>query len=103
MPQEQVRNQSESSPRSSGGSGENLEGRLRGAAETASEMWDDAYEQGERYYRQGTRAVSEVDPTTLTGWLVSGAIGFGFAWLIFAPSTDDMARRMAQSSHRGRR
>jgi hypothetical protein len=78
---------------------------MRGAADTASEMWDDAYEQGERYYRQGSQALSNVDGPTVTGWMVAGAIGFGLAWLMFGPhsrSADDMTRRMSESSSRRR-
>jgi hypothetical protein len=72
-------------------------------AEGASELWDDAYEQGRRYYRQGSEAVGQVDPATLSGWLVAGAIGFGLAWLLFGPqsrSVSDMTRRMSESSER---
>ena len=91
-----------------------VQGAMRSASETASELWDDAYEQGQRYYRQGSQVVGEVDTATLTGWLVAGGIGFGLAWLFFGRQswgTDDIARRMSQSSdrpsggrdHRGRR
>ena len=45
--------------------------------------------------------VGNLDAATLTGWLVAGGIGFGLAWLIFGQGswgTDDVARRMSQSS-----
>jgi hypothetical protein len=74
---------------------------LRNASDTASELWDDAYEQGRRYYREGGQMVGNLDAATLTGWLVAGGIGFGLAWLIFGQGswgTDDVARRMSQSS-----
>jgi hypothetical protein len=80
---------------------EQAQSAMRNAADSASEMWDDAYEQGERYYRQGSQALGNVDGTTLTGWMVAGAIGFGLAWLMFGPhsrSGDYMTRRMSESS-----
>ena len=110
MPDNQTRNTSESSARGPIGRGvepyvDQVQGALRGAADSASELFDDAYEQGQRYYRQGSQAVAEVDTTVLTGWIVAGAIGFGLGWLIFgAPSrsADDMTRRMAESGRRNR-
>ena len=81
-----------------------VQSKMHGVAEGASELWDEAYEQGQRYYRQGSRAVGDVDSATLTGWLVAGAIGFGIAWLVFGHrSTDDVAERMSESSDRPRR
>ena len=80
---------------------EQAQSAMRNVADSASEMWDDAYEQGERYYRQGSQALGNVDGTTLTGWMVAGAIGFGLAWLMFGPhsrSGDYMTRRMSESS-----
>jgi hypothetical protein len=110
MPENQTRNTSDPSSRSPGGRGgesytDQVQGALRGAADSASDMWDDAYEQGQRYYRQGTQAVGEVDTATLSGWLIAGAIGFGLGWLMFGAasrSADDMTRRMAESGHRYR-
>ncbi len=71
---------------------------MRSAATSASEMWDEAYEQGGRYYRQGSQALSGVD--TLTATFVAGAIGFGLAWLIFGQRSysDDVARGMSRGS-----
>ena len=73
---------------------------MRNVADSASELWDGAYEQGERYYRQGSRAVGNLDATTLSGLFVAGAVGFGLAWLLFGQQhrTDNVARRMSQSS-----
>ena len=66
---------------------EQAQGAMRNVADSASELWDDAYEQG------------------VTGWLVAGAVGFGLAWLLFGPHTrpeNNMTRRMSQSSDRYR-
>jgi hypothetical protein len=74
---------------------------MRDAAEGASELWNETYEQGRRYYRQGSRAIGHVDSATVMGWLVAGAVGFGLAWLIFGHrSVDYVARRMSESSDR---
>jgi hypothetical protein len=78
---------------------------MRGAADTASEMMDTAYEQGERYLRQGRQVVGNLDGATLGGLVVAGAVGFGLAWLLFGQhsrSADEMTRRMSQSSDRYR-
>ena len=87
----------------SGGSySDQVENAARGAVDTASELWDDAYEQGQRYYRQGSQLVGNADATQITGWLAAGAIGFGIAWLIFGQRslwTGDVAHR----GERGRR
>jgi len=42
---------------------------MSGGREMASELWDDTYDQGERYYRQGSRAVGNLDGATLVGLL----------------------------------
>jgi hypothetical protein len=83
------------------GQTERFSDQVRGATESASELWEDAYEQGQRYYRQGSQALAEVDATTLSGWLVAGGIGFGLAWLLFGHRSryaDDMTRRMSEAS-----
>ncbi|MGY2049379.1 hypothetical protein [Methylobacterium sp. JK268] len=77
----------------------------RNLADQASDQWDDVSQRGSHYVRRGREAVGEVDATTLTGWFVAGAIGFGLAWLMFGQrsvSGDDVARRMSQSSDRYR-
>lgn len=90
-------------PRDAGLS-DQVQGAVRDVAEGASELWDEAYEQGERYYRQGRRAIERADSTTMMGWLVAGAVGFGIAWLMFGHrSADDVAERMSESSYRPRR
>lgn len=86
------------------GLSDQVQGTVRDVAEGASELWDEAYEQGERYYRQGRRAIERADSTTMMGWLVAGAVGFGIAWLMFGHrSVDDVAERMSESSYRPRR
>jgi hypothetical protein len=90
-----------------GGEGfsEQAQSAMRGVADSASELWDDAYEQGGRYFRQGGQMVGQVEPATVTGWLVAGAVGFGLAWLLFGPHTrpeSNMTRRMSQASDRYR-
>ncbi len=92
--------------RRGGSYSDQLQNAARDAADTASELWDDAYEQGQRYYRQGSQVLGNADPAQITGWLTAGAIGFGIAWLMFGQRslwTGDVARRMNQSSERGRR
>jgi hypothetical protein len=90
-------------PRDAGLS-DQVQGTVRDVAEGASELWDEAYEQGERYYRQGRRVIEQTDSTTMMGWLVAGAVGFGIAWLMFGHrSVDDVAERMSESSYRPRR
>ncbi len=56
-----------------------------------SDYAQDAYEQGrrrypeaERYYREGSRAMSrQVEEQPMTALLIAGAVGFALAWLIF--------------------
>lgn len=75
----------------------------RDAAGRASEALDDVYERGQRYYRQGSRAVSDVDGNTATALFAAGAVGFALAWLIFAQrsySGDYVTRGMSRSSDR---
>jgi hypothetical protein len=44
-------------------------------ADRASEIWDDAYDQGARYYR-------EVGGSTIGAVIVAGAVGYALAWLV---------------------
>jgi len=44
-------------------------------ADRASEMWDDAYDQGARYYR-------DVGGSTIGGVIIAGAVGYALAWLV---------------------
>ena len=88
---------------SGGGAADQARQALRDATDKASDAWDSASEYGSRYYRQGSRAVGNVDSTTMTGFLVAGAIGFGLGWLVFGQhsySGDYVARRMSRSSER---
>lgn len=76
---------------------------LRDATSRASDAWDNASEYGSRYYRQGSRAVSDMDTGTMTGLFIAGAIGFGLGWLVFGQqsrSGDYIPRRMSESSER---
>lgn len=76
---------------------------LRDATSKASDAWDNASEYGSRYYRQGSRAVGEMDSGTMTGLFIAGAIGFGLGWLVFGQqsrSGDYIPRRMSESSER---
>ena len=82
------------------------QGAVREVANSASEMWDDATEQGERYYRQGSDAVRNIDSTTVGVLLVAGAIGYGVSWLIhgqqsYSGQRGTGSRQMAQRSNRG--
>jgi hypothetical protein len=76
---------------------------LRSATDRASDAWDSASEYGSRYYRQGSRAVSDMDSGTMTGLFIAGAIGLGLGWLAFGQrsySGDYIPRRMSRSSDR---
>lgn len=75
--------------------------RLRDATSKASDAWDTTSEYGSRYYRQGSRALGDVDSSTMTGVFISGAIGFGLGWLVFGQqsrSGDYIPRKMSASS-----
>ncbi len=88
------------------GAGSASRGSMDHLTDSASEMWDTAYDQGQRYYRRGSQAIGQLDGTTLTGLFVAGAVGFGLAWLLFGHQgryADDVARRMSQSSDQSRR
>jgi hypothetical protein len=90
---------------SSGGAGIADQARetLRDATSKASDAWDNASEYGSRYYRQGSRAIGDMDSGTMTGLFIAGAIGFGLGWLVFGQesrSGDYVARRMSASSER---
>ncbi|WP_050735680.1 hypothetical protein [Methylobacterium sp. ARG-1] len=74
---------------------------LQDVTSRASDAWDNASEYGSRYYRQGSRAVGDVDSGTMTGLFIAGAIGFGLGWLVFGQqsrSGDYIPRRMSASS-----
>lgn len=56
---------------------------VSGVAEQASELWEDVYEHGEEYYRQGRRAIGRLDAVTVGGLAAAGALGFAVAWMMF--------------------
>ncbi|MBY0298531.1 MAG: hypothetical protein K2X71_21245 [Methylobacterium sp.] len=94
------------SPGAQGGSDggsvyEQAAGAARDFADRASEHWDDAAQYGSRALRRGQDVIGEVDGTTMAGWFVAGAIGFGLAWLMFGQRSvggDYVARGMSRSS-----
>jgi hypothetical protein len=100
MPQEQMTARTGSSGQGAQARNQDRFAQRDSFAETASEMWDSAYEQGMRTYRQGSQALGNLDQASLAGLLVAGALGFGLAWLLFGHRTDDVARRMSRSSDR---
>src|ERR1700712_4428648 len=91
----------------SSGSGAGLAGQARetlgNVTDKASDVLDNASEYGSRYYRQGSRAVGNLDSGTMTGWFIAGAIGLGLGWLAFGQqsrSGEYIPRRMSRSSDR---
>lgn len=76
---------------------------LRVASDKVSDAWNNASEYGARYCRQGSRAVSDMDSSTMTALFVAGALGFGLGWLAFGQrldSGDSVATRKSTSSER---
>lgn len=76
---------------------------LRTVSGQASDTWDNVSRRGAHYYRQGSRAVGDIDSSTMTGLLIAGAVGFGLGWLVFGQrsySGDYMTRRMSYASER---
>ena len=75
---------------SSQGTAEQLYDRAREAADhvadRASDLWDDTYDQGRRYYREGSRAVGHLDGGTVATALAAAALGYALAYLIHAQS-----------------
>jgi hypothetical protein len=62
------------------------------------------YDQGERYYREGSRAVSNIDGTALAFALVVGAAGYALAYLIHGQQSwhEDRTRRRHGRERGGR-
>lgn len=58
-------------------------------ADRASELWDDAYDQGRRYYREGSRAVGDFNGSKVTAALIAAALGYGLAYLIHSHSSSN--------------
>jgi hypothetical protein len=64
-------------------------------AEGASDMWDEAYDRGARYYR-------EADGSVVATAIVAGVIGYGLAYLIHgyqAQWTPDRSRTSRNYGH----
>ena len=81
---------------------------MSNVADRASELWDDAYDQGERYYRQGSRVVSNMDGGTVALMLLVGTIGYALAWMIHGEQAYTGrnwagSRASNRHHHRGRR
>ena len=88
---------------SGGGMADQAKEAVRNVTDRASDTWDDVSKRGGHYYRQGTRAVGDVDSTTMTGLLVAGVVGLGLGWLIFGQrsySGDYVSKGMSRSSDR---
>ena len=80
---------------------EQAQGALSGVTETASDLWDDVYDQGEEYYQQGRPAIGRLDAVTIGGLAAAGALGFAVAWMMFSSGSDGGGRRRGE--HRGKR
>lgn len=96
---------SQSGSSSGGGAGlaDQARDTLKTASSAASDAFDNASEYGSRYYRQGSRAVGDMDTGTWAGLFMAGAIGFGLGWLVFGEksrSGDYIPGRMSRSSER---
>lgn len=86
-----------------GGMADQAREAIQNVTDQASDAWDDVSKRGASYYRQGSRAVGDMDSSTMTGLLIAGAVGFGLGWLIFGQrsySGDYIPRRMSASSDR---
>jgi hypothetical protein len=76
---------------------------LSTVADRASGAWDDVTKRGADYCRQGSRAVSNADSTTVASLFIAGTIEFGIGWLVFGQASRDVdyvARRKSDSSNR---
>jgi hypothetical protein len=51
------------------------------AADRASEMWDGAVDQGTKYYRDTTRAISNADVSMFAMLLLGAAAGYAIGWV----------------------
>ncbi len=98
--QSRTQSRGDASGQQTGGNNEQAGSAVNRFTETSSELWDDVYDQGERYYRQGRRAIGDLDGVTLGGLIAAGALGFAVAWMMFNNRTDWVAERMSESSDR---
>ena len=89
-------------PGGSGSAYDQASDAMSGVAGRASDLWDDAYDQGQRYYRQGSRAIGALDSAAFAGLIAAGALGFAIAWMMFSHRTDWVAQRMSESNERRR-
>src|SRR5215203_3349464 len=64
-------------------------------ADRASEMWDDAYDQGARYYR-------DVGGSTIGAVIVAGAVGYALAWLVHGHQSYSGPDRATSDREHGR-
>jgi hypothetical protein len=76
---------------------EQAQGAVSSVAESASDLWDDVYDQGEEYYRQGRQVMGRLDGVTIGGLVAAGALGFAVAWMMFGNRTDRSAEWMNES------
>ena len=70
-----------------GGAARNAYGQakeaVRSVASDLPDYVDQATDLGERYYREGNRAISRtLGEDRIAGFMIAGAIGYGLAWLI---------------------
>ena len=94
---------SEAGPGAGGKMYEQATHAMSNVADRASELWDDAYDQGERYYRQGSRVVSNMDGGTVALMLLVGTIGYALAWMIHGDqsySSRNWAGSQSSNRHR---
>ena len=68
---------------------------MSNVAEGASDMWDEAYDRGARYYR-------EADGSTLGAALIAGFVGYALAYLIHGNQPSSGRPRSAASRNYGR-
>ncbi len=76
---------------------EQAQGAVSSVAETASDLWDDVYDHGEEYYRQGRQVMGRLDGVTLGGLVAAGALGFAVAWMMFSNRSDRGGQWMNES------
>jgi hypothetical protein len=68
---------------------------LSNMAESASDMWDEAYDRGARYYR-------DADGSAVFTAIVAGAVGYALAYLIHGYQSSSGRDRSIASRNYGR-